>query len=553
MPSLSTILIVFSVDGGVYVWGSNSEGQLGLGESVTVVDSPKRIELPHTVAFISCGYYHTALVTEEGKLLMCGEGENGKLGLSRENRNVFVPTPVNINVPIRSVACGGNHTIAVSMDGDVYGFGSNLSGQLGLGREVLSFSVPECVETLLGKHICAAACGEIHTAFLTVEGHMYSCGDGRHGKLCIEIENGDEGSVQCTPQPVTRFSQYRVKQVACGGCHTMVQAVMEAETSKNEAHEQVNGDVSLRLKKMDARENEKMPVLLEGQSRVLPPLQNAPVLNGHSEKSQKNVIDEKRAEIEDKNEASELNELSSELQKSESDQPSKTNGCNHSEQSNDLSLTAENNLSEDQNRKSDLLEQHSNKIVNGNHENLCEKETNSCAELEIMDDKDNVYSKFNLRDASDLTSDPQNGTNGKEEEADELDTPRTMKADDGQEAVEKLDDRRCSVDVTPTLTVTGTDGVDLDSEDSNTNTDAKSTTNKANLISSFDKGEGRMAKFFNAFRRKKLSEENVSVNAAWTDVERRISSETNFKNGKTSSQVQIRSGLVHKSKACVIL
>lgn len=29
-----------------------------------------------------------------------------------------------------------------------------------------------------------------------------------------------------------------------------------------------------------------------------------------------------------------------------------------------------------------------------------------------------------------------------------------------------------------------------------------------------------MAKFFNAFRRKKLSEENVSVNAAWADVER---------------------------------
>lgn len=60
-----------------------------------------------------------------------------------------------------------NFILFFKVDGDVYGFGSNLSGQLGLGREVLSFSVPECVETLLGKHICAAACGEIHTAFLT--------------------------------------------------------------------------------------------------------------------------------------------------------------------------------------------------------------------------------------------------------------------------------------------------------------------------------------------------------------------------------------------------
>ncbi|XP_034238735.1 X-linked retinitis pigmentosa GTPase regulator-like isoform X2 [Thrips palmi] len=546
---------VLTVDGGVYVWGSNSDGQLGLGESVTVVDTPKRIDLPHTIAYISCGYYHTALVTEEGQLLMCGEGENGKLGLSRENRNVFVPTPVNINVPIRSVACGGNHTIAVSMDGDVYGFGSNLSGQLGLGREVLSFSVPECVETLLGKHICAAACGEIHTAFLTVEGHMYACGDGRHGKLCIEIENGDEGSVQCTPQSVTRFSQYRVKQVACGGCHTMVQAVMEADTSKNDANELVNGDVSLRLKKVDTGEREKTPAMLDGSSRVLPPLQNAPVLNGLSEKSPINGSDDMNPENDDKNEASALdnkNEASSalngtapELQNGEADQPITTNGHNtHSEQHTDLS-PVENDLSEHNGQSNSIELDSSSNIVNG--------ERNSVDKLDIIEDKDNVYSKFNLRDASDLASETQNGTGEREEEADEVDTPRTIKADDGQESVQKVDDRRCSVDVTPTLTVTGTDGVDLDSEETNTNADGNRTDNKPNLISSFDKGEGRMAKFLNAFRRKKLSEENVSVNAAWTDVERRISSENNLKNGKNSSQIQIRSGLVHKSKACVIL
>lgn len=42
----------------------------------------------------------------------------------------------------------------------------------------------------------------------------------------------------------------------------MVQAIMEADTSKSEANELVNGDVSLRLKKMDASETEKTPSLL---------------------------------------------------------------------------------------------------------------------------------------------------------------------------------------------------------------------------------------------------------------------------------------------------
>lgn len=51
---------------------------------------------------------------------MCGEGENGKLGLSRETGNVFVPTPVNLDVPIRSVSCGGNHTIAVTSESSLF-------------------------------------------------------------------------------------------------------------------------------------------------------------------------------------------------------------------------------------------------------------------------------------------------------------------------------------------------------------------------------------------------------------------------------------------------
>ena len=59
----SDISFLFSVDGSVYVWGSNADGQLGLGDSVTIVDTPMRIDIPHTIAYISCGYYHTALVT----------------------------------------------------------------------------------------------------------------------------------------------------------------------------------------------------------------------------------------------------------------------------------------------------------------------------------------------------------------------------------------------------------------------------------------------------------------------------------------------------------
>ena len=48
--------------GDVYVWGSGSEGQLGLGDQT---ESPTATKLPldEPAICIACGYYHTAVVT----------------------------------------------------------------------------------------------------------------------------------------------------------------------------------------------------------------------------------------------------------------------------------------------------------------------------------------------------------------------------------------------------------------------------------------------------------------------------------------------------------
>ena len=56
---------MFAAGGAVYVWGDNSEGQLGLGEDVPDCDEPVELEMDEKVKQVSCGYYHTALVTGE--------------------------------------------------------------------------------------------------------------------------------------------------------------------------------------------------------------------------------------------------------------------------------------------------------------------------------------------------------------------------------------------------------------------------------------------------------------------------------------------------------
>lgn len=52
----------FSEDGEVYVWGGGSEGQLGLGDEMEC-PQPQLLDIEGKVTCLSCGYYHTALVT----------------------------------------------------------------------------------------------------------------------------------------------------------------------------------------------------------------------------------------------------------------------------------------------------------------------------------------------------------------------------------------------------------------------------------------------------------------------------------------------------------
>ena len=84
--------------------------------------------------YILAGFKHSAIVTNDGQLWTFGCGEGGRLGQSTYCTLKKVPEPV-INMPeIGLVACGYNHTLAVSADGlTTWSFGDGDHGKFTKG------------------------------------------------------------------------------------------------------------------------------------------------------------------------------------------------------------------------------------------------------------------------------------------------------------------------------------------------------------------------------------------------------------------------------------
>ncbi|MEE6522153.1 hypothetical protein FKM82_020561 [Ascaphus truei] len=104
-----------TVDGKLFMWGDNSEGQLGLANEANIC-APHQVDIGKPISWVSCGYYHSAFVTKDGELYTFGEPESGKLGLPPEKlKNHKIPQHVSgISGKVKIVSCGGGHTVTVT-------------------------------------------------------------------------------------------------------------------------------------------------------------------------------------------------------------------------------------------------------------------------------------------------------------------------------------------------------------------------------------------------------------------------------------------------------
>ncbi|XP_061685689.1 alsin isoform X3 [Syngnathoides biaculeatus] len=124
------------------------------------------------VVAVAAGSLHSGAVTEGGSVHMWGDNSAGQCGLSGLS-TVPNPTPIALTdsdcsslptVPVLELACGEQHTLALSVQQEVWAWGSGC--QLGLSATVFPVWKPQKVELLAGRFVLQVACGASHSLAL---------------------------------------------------------------------------------------------------------------------------------------------------------------------------------------------------------------------------------------------------------------------------------------------------------------------------------------------------------------------------------------------------
>ncbi|XP_011895501.1 PREDICTED: E3 ISG15--protein ligase HERC5 isoform X2 [Cercocebus atys] len=166
---------------------------------------------------ITCGDYHSLALSKGGELFAWGQNLHGQLGVGRKFPSTTTPQIVEhlAGVPLAQISAGEAHSMALSMSGNIYSWGKNEFGQLGLGHTENKDS-PSLIEALDNQKVEFLACGGSHSALLTQDGLLFTFGAGKHGQLG---HNSTQNELR--PCLVAELVGNRVTQIACGRWHTL--------------------------------------------------------------------------------------------------------------------------------------------------------------------------------------------------------------------------------------------------------------------------------------------------------------------------------------------
>ncbi|KAJ1697066.1 hypothetical protein LUZ63_005578 [Rhynchospora breviuscula] len=215
-------------DGVLFVWGNNSSGQLGLGKKGKKnVEKPAKVDclVDVKVKMAALGSEHSIAITDEGEVLSWGAGGAGRLGHGHKSSffslfsssSEYTPRLIKNfdGLKVKCIAAGLLHSACIDERGSVFLFGERTTSKMGFTR-VNDASVPSPIPDLPFSEM--VSCGGYHTCVITNQGELYTWGSNENG--CLGL--GDTDMVQTPQNVISSLLKFPVSHVSCGWKHTAV-------------------------------------------------------------------------------------------------------------------------------------------------------------------------------------------------------------------------------------------------------------------------------------------------------------------------------------------
>lgn len=179
---------LLEADGSGWVWGENTSGNLGLGDSgaATRRSTPTKNTVVGKVASLESGYNHMLALLSDGTVKAWGSNSAGQVGVAGNGQiNDIQSSPVIVaGLPkdVVKIEAGSNASFALTATGDVWAWGDNADGALGIGS-VDGTRHPTPVKVPGVSDVIDIAVGRDHVLALATNGTVASWGLGASGQL----------------------------------------------------------------------------------------------------------------------------------------------------------------------------------------------------------------------------------------------------------------------------------------------------------------------------------------------------------------------------------
>lgn len=211
----------------LYVWGFNNYSQLGFISDPAHAETswakiPRLLKSFETkILKISFGYDSCLALDVSGDVFSWGSNAYGKLGLGKSVlRQMPYPMKIRGLSHVQKIRCGTNHCLALTTKGGVFAWGSGENGELGSGKYLNEYT-PAKIEIQHKAVFRSIECGAAHSLLIDTDNNLYVSGDNGYGQLCVAKQNGEPSKI-ANPCILSNKLFGKTKKAKTGDAHILV-------------------------------------------------------------------------------------------------------------------------------------------------------------------------------------------------------------------------------------------------------------------------------------------------------------------------------------------